>query len=106
MRVLLDECLPRRLKRELPGHDVVTVPERGWRGTKNGRLLQLASPELDVFVTVDQGLVHQQNLRPVGMAVIALVAPSNRFEVLRPLMPEVLRLLESVRPGEFARVES
>ena len=92
MRVLLDECLPRRLKRELPGHGVVTVPEMGWRGTKNGELLRLASPAFDVFVTVDQGVVHQQSLRLAGIAVIVLVAPSNRFEVPRPLMSEVLRL--------------
>jgi predicted nuclease of predicted toxin-antitoxin system len=41
MRILLDECLPRRLRRELPGHDVRTVPEMGWSGKKNGALLSL-----------------------------------------------------------------
>ena len=43
MKLLLDECLPRRLKRELLGHDVVTVPEMGWAGIKNGPLLAIAS---------------------------------------------------------------
>lgn len=41
MRLLLDECLPRRLKRELKPHEVFTVPEMGWTGTKNGALLRL-----------------------------------------------------------------
>jgi hypothetical protein len=43
MRVLLDECLPRKLKNDLAGHDVRTVPDMGWAGKKNGELLQLAA---------------------------------------------------------------
>lgn len=62
MRVLLDECLPRRLKAHLPGHQVVTVPEAGWGGKKNGELLRAADGLVDVFVTVDSNLVHQQRL--------------------------------------------
>jgi hypothetical protein len=34
VRVLLDECLPRRLKGELVGHDARTVPEMGWASTR------------------------------------------------------------------------
>ena len=34
MKILLDECLPRKLKYELPGHDVLTVSEMGWAGAK------------------------------------------------------------------------
>jgi len=56
MRVLLDECLPRRLKREIVGYEVVTVPEAGWAGKSNGELLALAAERFDVFVTVDQNL--------------------------------------------------
>jgi predicted nuclease of predicted toxin-antitoxin system len=52
MRVLVDECVPRRLKRHLPGHEVRTVPEVGWAGKKNGELLRLAAREFDAFVTV------------------------------------------------------
>ena len=73
MKLLLDECLPRRLKRELPGHDVSTVPERGWAGIKNGRLLALMEPDFDVFVTIDGNLRYQQNLsgRDVGLVVLS-----------------------------------
>ena len=53
MRVLLDECLPRRLKRELVGHDASPVPEMGWASKSNGDLLALAAAEFDVFLTVD-----------------------------------------------------
>ncbi len=56
MSILLDECLPRRLKREIGDHEVVTVPEMRWAGIKNGDLLRRAEREFDVFVTVDQNL--------------------------------------------------
>ena len=60
MRVLLDECLPRRLKHELPGHDVKTVPEMGWAGLRNGDLLRVAADRFDAFLTVDRSLPAQQ----------------------------------------------
>lgn len=52
-RVLLDENLPRLLKRELPGFEVHTVAEMGWAGVKNGKLLRLAEAEFDILVTAD-----------------------------------------------------
>ena len=62
MRILLDECLPRRLRRGLPGHEVRTVQELGWAGTKNGALLRRAMAEgFEVFVTVDRNLEYQQH---------------------------------------------
>ncbi len=100
MRILLDECVPRRLRRELPGHDVRTVPEMGWSGKKNGELLKLmAAQGFDVFVTVDQNLRFQQNLQAAGVAVVVLVAASNRLAALLPLMPAVRAALGSLSPG-------
>ena len=62
MKVLLDECVPRKLKRELTEHEVLTVTEYGWSGIKNGKLLTLAEAEFDVFLTIDQNLKYQQNV--------------------------------------------
>lgn len=59
MRVLLDECVPRALRNELPGHDVKTVAEAGWAGAKNGKLLQLAATQFDLLLTVDRNLEYQ-----------------------------------------------
>ena len=56
MRVLLDECVTRYLKRDLPGHEVFTVEEAGFKGMKNGHLLQAAAGRYDVLITVDQNL--------------------------------------------------
>lgn len=66
MRVLLDECVPRALGKELVGHDVRTVTEAGWEGMKNGELLQLAAGLFDVLLTVDRNLEYQQNFAAFG----------------------------------------
>lgn len=106
MRVLLDECLPRRLKAALIGHQVTTVPEMGWAGTKNGDLLALAADHFAVFVTVDQKLTVQWRLSDPEstLTVVVLVARSNRLEMLRPLVPNLLLALERIRPSEIVRV--
>ena len=59
MRILLDECVPKRLKRDLVGHDARTVPEMGWASKRNGELLALSEADVDVFVTVDRNLSFQ-----------------------------------------------
>ena len=104
MRVLIDECLPKKLKRELSGHDVMTVQERGWSSKKNGELLRLLQGEFDVFLTADQNLTYQQNLSNTSVAIIVLVAPNNRIEALKPLMPKVQEVLKSIQPGEVVHV--
>ncbi len=105
MRVLLDECPPRRLKRHLPGHDVSTVTDEGWAGRKNGDLLRLAAGRFDVLVTADKGQPHQQNIRALPLGVIVLRARSNRLVSLLPLVPGLLAALAGVRPGAFLEVQ-
>ena len=80
MRILLDECLPKKLKRELIGHNVFTVQEKGWSGVKNGELLYSAEKEFDVWVTADQNIEFQHNLSRFNIAVAVLVAPRNKLE--------------------------
>ena len=63
VRVLLDECVPKKLRRDLVGHDVRTVTEMGWSGTRNGRLLRQAETQFDVFLTVDQGMSRSRASR-------------------------------------------
>ena len=104
MRILLDECVPRPLRRELPGHDVRTVPEMAWSGKKNGELLQLAQQAFEVFLTVDQNLRFQQNLAGAGVGIIVLVAPTNRLADLVPLMPRVQAALGSIQLGQLIEI--
>jgi hypothetical protein len=101
VRVLLDECLPRRLKRELVGQDARTAPEMGWASKRNGELLRLAvDGEFDAFLTVDRKLRHQQNLSAFNIAGVVLVANSNTLADLQPLMPKVLELLPTAPRGQ------
>ena len=104
MRVLLDECLPRGLKKHLTPHDVITVPDAGWAGKKNGELLLAAAGVVDAFVTVDGNLVHQQNVTGLSFGVVVLVAPTNRLGDLLSLVPGILSALQSVKPGQVHRV--
>ena len=104
MRVLLDECVPRNLRSELPNHDVKTVGEMSWAGTKNGALLRRAVLEFDVLLTVDQGIPYQQNIEGLSLALIIIKAPSNDINDLRPKMPKVLYVLETVQPGQVVTV--
>jgi hypothetical protein len=80
MKVLLDECVPRKLKNSLVGHECQTVPEVGMAGRKNGELLALAREAgFEVFVTVDRGIEYEQSLASQDIAVVVLRAKSSRF---------------------------
>ncbi|GCL60570.1 MULTISPECIES: DUF5615 family PIN-like protein [Microcystis] len=93
MRLLLDECIDRRLMREFTGYNIKTVPQMGWTGIKNGQLLGLASQEFDIFITVDNNLPFEQNLPQFNLAIIILQSQSNR------LVPKVLEVLATVTKG-------
>ena len=105
MRILLDECVPRPLKRELAGYEIRTVVEMGWSGKKNGELLQLmAEAGFTILLTTDQNLRYQQNLQQAGVAVIVLVAPTNRLPDLIPLIPKVGSVLSTIALGEVIEI--
>jgi hypothetical protein len=106
VRVLLDECLPKRLKRELVGDETRTAPEMGWASKRNGELLALAVGLFDAFITADRNLSYQQDLSSFDIAIVVLVAHSNRFDDLRPLAPRVLEVLPSAQRGRATVVQA
>lgn len=99
--MLLDECVPRRLRASLGPHTAVTVPEQGWSGIRDGRLLDLAAKDFGAFVTVDRGFAFQQNLATLPLAVILLQVRSNR---LRDVLPWVGQLVETLDAGPQRRL--
>jgi len=100
MRLLLDENLDWRLRRDLLDHQVESVPLIGWAGIENGELLRKAvEAGFDVLITMDSNMVHQQNLAKYPIAVVALRAPSNRLADTGPLMPALLALLPHIKSG-------
>lgn len=106
MRILLDESLPRTLTKHFSDVVVETVFDRGWSGLKNGELLTRAAESFDLFVTADQNLQYQQNLKGYGIAVIVLAAVSNRVADLRPLIPTALAAADDLADGEVLVVRA
>ncbi len=102
MRILLDECVPARLARDLTGHTVTTVGRMRWNALPDGLLLRRAAAEFDVFLTVDQSLEFQQPASEI--AIVTLISQSIERHALQPLIPDVLAALERIKPGERLRV--
>jgi len=104
MRVLLDECVPRALRRELPDHEVKTTADAGWAGVKNGALLRLAEKEFDLLLPVDRNMEYQQDFTGISIAVVIIHAQSNDIDFLRPLMPKVRAAIATAKPGVVTHV--
>lgn len=104
--MVLDECLPKRLTRELPGHVARTVPQMGWAGRKNGLLLRsLVEAGVEAFVTMDKNLPFQQNLDGIPFVLVVLLAQSNRYADVAPLLPQILTTLETANRGDLIRLQ-
>jgi predicted nuclease of predicted toxin-antitoxin system len=100
VRVLLDGNLPRTLAALLPGHRVETIHQRRWSDLDDGPLLAAAEGEYDAFLTMDQNLRFQQNLRGRSLRIVVLRARTNRLPDLVPLAQPVLDNLAAMTPGE------
>ena len=105
MKLLLDECVTRHLKRDLIGHEVHTVEDAGFKGLENGDLLKVASGAYEVLITVDRNLPYQQNLADLNIAILILAAKRNSYVRLKPLIPRALSALETMKVGEIIRIE-
>ena len=104
MKVLLDECIDRRLAKHIHGFTVQTVASMGWSGIKNGELLTLAQSAFDVFITVDRNLSFQQHLPKFTIAVVLVASISNRLADLVKLAPDICKAIPSAAPGAVTRV--
>ena len=103
MKILFDEGVPRQLHQLLARNDVTRVEEKGWKGIKNGRLLQLAEENgFDVLVTADQNLKHQQNLKDRRICVVVL--PYNRRKWMPLLVPALSKALNQIRSGTYIEI--
>jgi predicted nuclease of predicted toxin-antitoxin system len=92
MKILLDECIPRKFKNSLAGHECLTVPEAGLAGKRNGELLSIAEHQrYTIFLTMDKGVEYEQNLKRRSVAIMILRAKSNRLVDLLPLVEDCVR---------------
>ena len=105
MRILIDECLNWRLGRALTGHYAVSTQKMGWAGIKNGKLLALAvENRFHVFLTADRSLSFQQNVTEFPIAVVVIGSSGVQLHQTLPLIPKVLEVLPSIRPGTVVQV--
>lgn len=102
MRILLDECTPRVVKKRLPHREIRTVQDMGWSGIKNGDLLAAAEGQFDVFITTDKNLRYQQNLTRRGFAILLL--PTNQVPAVEVLIPAIEAALDNVQAGDFVEI--
>lgn len=101
MKLLLDECVDRRLAKSIEGHSVKTVPQMGWQAYKNGVLLKEAQSKFDVLITVDRNLYFQQSLKNLDIIVLVLCGKTNRLKDLLPLISKIHSTLKKPTPGKI-----
>jgi hypothetical protein len=105
VKLLLDECVTRFVKRDLPGHEVQTIEEAGFKGQENGDLLRAATGTYEVLITVDQNLPYQQNVTGLDIAILVLAAKRNSYARLKVLLPRAMNALKTIKPGEVIRID-
>ena len=105
MKVLLDECVPRRFAVALAGADVSTARREGWTSLRNGELLsRMRTAGFATLLAVDRNLTCQQSVAAVGIAVIVVHARTNRVADLLPLASHLVEPIAMTVPGEIAHV--
>ena len=105
-KILLDECLDRRIAKDISNYFVKTVPEMGWAGLKNGELLEKAQKEFNIFITNDQNLSFQQNLPQFHIAVLILCPRSHKLDDLRAVLLKALPKLEIFPSGQATFIKT
>jgi hypothetical protein len=101
MKLLLDENLPKRLKKDFSEHEIYTVRDKGWNGILNGELMELMIAEgFDALLTFDKNLRHQQNFKKYPLTVFVLNAPDNSYIELLNLVPAIKEVMnKKLMPG-------
>ena len=88
MKILLDECVTKRLKPYLTEFEIFTVSEMKWNGVKNGKLMTLCiENKFDLLLTIDKNLIFQQNSDKYGLTIAVLNSSSSKIEELVLFIP-------------------
>jgi hypothetical protein len=103
LNVLVDECVAKPLLKKLHGHKFKTAQEMGWGSMKNGKLLKRAEQSFDAFLTCDQNIAYQQNLK--GWKIAVLVSSTNLWPAIKPHCVLVQRALDTLHSGQFVRLD-
>jgi hypothetical protein len=103
-QVILDEGVPRQIGRHLPGHEVTTVPARGWASFKNGALpFRIEEAGFDAFITCDKNMEFQPHQLAHSPFMILLLS-TNHWPTIMPHVSTISRALEESSPGITTKV--
>jgi predicted nuclease of predicted toxin-antitoxin system len=92
MKILLDECVNKRLKSHLSDFEVYTVNEMKWCGVKNGKLMSLCvTNQFDVILTIDKNMTHQQNIEKYPITIAVFNTSTSKMEELLLFIPSLLK---------------
>ena len=106
MKILLDECVTKKLKRHLPEFEVKTVVEMNWSGLKNGSLMKVAVEEnFDVLLTIDKNLEFQQNIKKYQLTIVVLDVQKSKIEILLELLPKFKAKISEFEKGKIYLIE-
>ena len=103
MKVLFDTCVPRPLRKSLPGHDVKTTQEMGRDRLRNGDLIHMADQGFDTLITSDQNVKYQQNLTTRKLSIVVL--PTNHLPSVLQLAPKITLALSEISPGTLVETQ-
>ena len=83
MKILLDECVTKKLKTYLPNHEVYTVTDKGWNGLFNGRLMtKCVENSIDILLTIDKNILFQQSIIKYDLTVVVFDAMDSKINTL------------------------
>ncbi|MFA6546644.1 MAG: hypothetical protein WCS99_19665 [Limisphaerales bacterium] len=103
MKILFDQGTPAPLRHKLAPHIVATAYEMGWADLKNGDLLREAESAFELFITTDQNLGYQQNLK--GRKLAILVLPTTSWPEIQGHIPEIVSAVAAIKPGDYRELE-
>ena len=106
MKVLLDECVTKKLKSHLKDFEVYTVVEMGWSGVKNGKLLSLStSHHFDVILTIDKNMMFQQNLENFPITIIVFNSKTSKLDELIHFIPSFSKQIHEFEKNKAYIIE-
>jgi predicted nuclease of predicted toxin-antitoxin system len=106
MKILLDECVTKKLKLLLVGHEVFTIGQLGWTGLKNEILIEKAVKEnFDILLTIDKNICYQQNTAKYNLSIVVLNANNSNIETLQEYIPNFINEVNSFEKGKFYIIE-
>jgi predicted nuclease of predicted toxin-antitoxin system len=98
MKILLDECVTKRLKKYLDEFEVFTVRELELSGIKNGKLMTYCvGNKFDILLTIDKNMMHQQNLDRYPVTIVVLNCYTSKIEELITFLPSFKLQVESLK---------